>query len=179
MTELADPPTVPDIADAIAPELFRQVMRNVPSAVAIVTYGGGSSRFGLTATAICPVSAEPAQMLVCVNRRTSSHDALVTGGRFAVNFLAQAQSALAEGFSGAVPPTERFAHGDWGTLVSGCPVLNDAIAVFDCTTVRIVEADSHTILFGRVVEARAAEGEPLLYRAGAYSRLALHSPDGT
>lgn len=164
----------PATGAGIDPELFRRVMRNVPSAVAIVTYGEGARRFGLTATAICSVSAEPAQLLVCVNRQTSSHDALAESGQFAVNFLGHTQSTIAHRFSGAVPPAERFEQGDWTTLASGCPVLGDAIAAFDCVTVRRIDADTHTIFLGRVVHACAAEGEPLLYRDGAYSRLAPH-----
>lgn len=161
----------------IEPDLFRHIMRNVPAAVAIVTYGNGEMRFGLTATAICSVSASPPQILACINRKSSSHDVLVESGRFAVNFLGDEQTDLAQSFSGAVPAGERFTRGNWRTLASGSPALTDAIAMFDCATVRTIQADTHTIFLGRVVEARAAQGKPLLYKAGSYSTLVSSPAD--
>jgi flavin reductase (DIM6/NTAB) family NADH-FMN oxidoreductase RutF len=62
-----------------------------------------------------------------------------------------------------------------GTL--GVPLIDGALAQLECRTVsRHVEGD-HTILVGRVEDARTGPGEPLLYYRGKYGRLAS-SPSG-
>ena len=57
------------------------------------------------------------------------------------------------------------------------PLIDGALAQLECRTVsRHVEGD-HTILVGRVEDARTGPGEPLLYYRGKYGRLAS-SPSG-
>jgi flavin reductase (DIM6/NTAB) family NADH-FMN oxidoreductase RutF len=61
----------------------------------------------------------------------------------------------------------------------GVPLIEGALAQLECRTVsRHVEGD-HTILVGRVEEARNSAGEPLLYFRGKYGRLASTAPGST
>ncbi|WP_299452255.1 flavin reductase family protein [uncultured Pigmentiphaga sp.] len=48
-------------------------MRRIPSAVAIASTSYDRERRGLTATAVCSVSAEPPQLLACVNKQVRAH----------------------------------------------------------------------------------------------------------
>src|SRR4051812_36380917 len=78
---------------------FKTVMRQVVSSVAIVTARAGKVRNGLTATAVCSVSAEPPTMLICVNRRATAESIIAESGAFAINFLTQDQHQIARLFS--------------------------------------------------------------------------------
>ena len=78
---------------------FRACMRQVPGAVAVVTTVHAGARSGLTATAVCSVSAEPPQMLVCVNRSSSAERVIAAAGRFGVSYLSGDHQTVADAFA--------------------------------------------------------------------------------
>ncbi len=147
-------------------ETFRACMRRVPGAVTVVTTAHGGRRSGLTATAVCSVSAEPPQLLVCVNRASSAQAVIAAAGRFGVSFLAHDQQEVADAFSS--PVQDRFAAAEWVELASGVPILKDAAAAFDCVVVQMVEAGTHTIFIGAIVAAAARDVLSLMYKSGEY-----------
>lgn len=154
---------------------FKSAMRRLAAGVTIVATDGRGRPNGLTATAVCSLSAEPPQLLVCINRNSAPNAAIARAGRFSVNVLATRHKALALRFAGAtgVQGAERFERGEWTVARTGAPVLADAIAFFDCTLVDAIESGTHTVFIGRVRAARAhRNGAPLLYAAGAFQALA-------
>ena len=154
---------------------FKTVMRQVVSSVAIVTARSGKVRNGLTATAVCSVSAEPPTMLVCVNRRATAESLIAESGAFAINILTEEQHQIARLFSTSkLGSDERFAEGRWAPLVTGAPVLDGAVAAFDCRVEERVLSGTHHIYIGRVVAATSLDQHALLYRDGAFRRLAAN-----
>src|SRR5262249_55586513 len=83
----------------VSPNVFRSALRNVPAAVGILTAEHESVRNGLAATAICSVSADPAQLLICVNRDASACPLISLSRSFAVNFLSEEHQEIARLFS--------------------------------------------------------------------------------
>jgi flavin reductase (DIM6/NTAB) family NADH-FMN oxidoreductase RutF len=161
-------------AEALAGD-FKSAMRRLAAGVTIVATDGRGKPHGLTATAVCSLSAEPPQLLVCVNRNSAPNAAIARAGRFSVNVLATRHKSLALRFAGAtgVQGAERFAKGEWTAAKTGAPVLADAIAYFDCTLVDAIQSGTHTVFIGRVRAAHARKsGTPLLYAAGAFQALA-------
>ena len=158
---------------------FKHAMRRLAAGVTIVTTKGRGGRAGLTATAVCSLSADPARLLVCVNRDSAPNAAIAAAKRFCVNVLALRHRSLALRFAGAtgVAGEDRFAQGKWGSAATGSPVLLDALASFDCMLVDAVQSGTHTIFVGEVqaVSARTG-GTPLLYAAGAFHSLTKHKP---
>jgi flavin reductase (DIM6/NTAB) family NADH-FMN oxidoreductase RutF len=153
-------------------ERFKSAMRNMASGVTLITGMADGERGGMTATAVCSLSAVPPQVLVCVNRQASTHALISAGGRFCVNVLAAGQSAMASTFASAMAWEQRFASGAWTTLATGAPVLADALAAFDCEVAEEIQAATHTIFIGRVVDVLAAEeDQPLLYYRSHYAGL--------
>lgn len=148
---------------------FRACMRQVPGAVTVVTTVHEGMRGGLTATAVCSVSAEPPQMLVCVNRASSAEAVIVSAGRFGVSFLSHEQELVANAFAASLD--DRFDHAEWTELGSGVPVLQGAAAAFDCVVVQMVQAGTHTIFIGAIVAAVARDVPNLMYKAGAYGAI--------
>ena len=158
-------------AEAVDAERFRAALRLVPEPVAIVSTIHDGQRHGLTATAFSSVSAEPPQILVCVNQRATSWALIRDSRRFVVNFLATEHRALAEAFArSGGNRVEHFGQAPWSQLRSGAPVLVDAIAALDCALVQHLQVGTHLILVGRVVEVALGSGEPLLYRDGGFGR---------
>ena len=151
---------------------FRQAMRQVASPVAIVTARLRDECNGLSATAVCAVTRSPPTMLVCVNREAPAERLIADRGAFAVNFLADEQHDIARLFSApALTPQERFAEGRWRSLVSGAPVLDGAVASFDCEVESSVNFGNQNVYFGRIVALSSLDKDGLLYRAGSFRRL--------
>jgi len=158
---------------AIESEVFKSGMRRLAAGVSIITTTGLDGPRGLTATAVCSVSVAPPTLLCCVNRGSSAHDTIRAAGILAINFLAERDQDLATRFSGAETRESRFALGSWFTLATGSPILETALASFDCRVVSTIDGASHSIFFAEVIAVRtgAAVG-PLLYFDGAYGGFA-------
>ena len=156
-------------------EIFRQAMRRLAAAVCLIaTEASDGTRCGLTATAVCSVSANPPTLLCCVNRQSASYKAIASNRVFAVNALALDDRTLADQFSRPMPSTEKFSLGLWTRLETGSPILESALAGFDCRLSHAVEVGTHGILFGEIlaVQLRAEAAKPLLYAHGGYGRFA-------
>lgn len=159
---------------SIPADEFRATMRHLAGAVTVIATGATGHRFGLTATAVCSLSDDPATLLVCVNRSASAHDVISKNRNFSVNLLADDQEEIAGRFAGRVglKGEARFECGDWRTLATGAPTLIDAVATFDCEVNQEHVFATHTIFIGRVVAAAARESaDPLIYLRGAFRHL--------
>jgi len=156
----------------VADHDFKIGMRQVASSVAIVTSRFGEIRNGLTATAVCSVSAEPPTMLACINRSASAEAIIAESGNFAINFLAEDQHEIARLFSKSkLAADQRFGEGHWLSMVTGAPILDGAVASFDCEVEERIPAASHHIYIGRVVAVASNSQNALLYRDGLFRKL--------
>lgn len=151
---------------------FKQGMRHLAASVTLITSRHSALRCGLTATAVCSVSAEPPQILACVNKTASAHDPIGEAGVFCVNILAPEHRKIAERFAGmdGVEGDDRFCDmGDWSILTTGSPVLKGCPVSFDCKLVTKISAGTHTIYIGEIVDLVLDDlAKPLLYADGAF-----------
>lgn len=143
------------------------------SSVCVITTAIGSQRFGLTATAVSSVSADPPRLLVCINKSGVTHDKIHQAGKFCVNVLTEEQDRIAMIFAGmAGDVADRFDTGDWTTLKTGAPVLQGAVAAFDCLLGESSDQASHSVLFGDVVATTNQTGvDTLLYGGRRFRQL--------
>lgn len=132
---------------------------------------------GLTATAVCSVTADPPRLLVCINRDVRAHAGIVESGTLSVNVLTESQESLAKRFAGMVKDVrgdDRFLDGVWNEGVLGAPLLAGALANFDCRVVESVRASTHTIFICEVMNAEVAsadEARPLIFFNRAFATL--------
>lgn len=125
---------------------FRCGMRHFASAVTIVTARYGDQRAGLTATAVCSVTADPPRLVVFVNKNVVAARLIINSGALCVNVLSCEQELIAKAFSGMLDNAKgeaRFDYGCWHELVSGAPVLDKALVNFDCRVMRVYEESTH------------------------------------
>jgi flavin reductase (DIM6/NTAB) family NADH-FMN oxidoreductase RutF len=152
---------------------FKLGMRALAGAVSIITSGESGRRYGMTATAVCSATADPPTVLVCVNRSTTTHDAIERIGVFCVNVLRAEDRELSGLFSGVKKGETRFREEQWTQLATGSPVLVEALVSFDCRVVNRLAHGTHTIFLGEVAQiALGRKGKPLLYADGQYAKLA-------
>lgn len=148
----------------VSAEVFKEGMSRLAGAVNIVTTDGPAGRAGLTATAVCSVSADPPTLLVCVNTTGSAADAFATNEAVCINTIGADHQALAMLFGGKTPMDERFDDLNWTTAASGAPVLKESVVSFDCTVASRVVSGTHEVLFCEVIEiAHAPEAGALVY----------------
>ncbi len=134
------------------PVVYREAMSRYAGHVQIVTTEYEGVRRGVTITAACSVSDRPPSLLVCLNNGNANNAVFFESGYFALNSLGAHHQALANAFAGfgGLAPDDRFALAEWQTLVTGAPVLADAIVSFDCRVTDSKVTATHTVLFGEV-----------------------------
>ena len=154
---------------------LRDMMARFATGVTVVAARHGPLLAGMTANAIASVSVDPPLMMASIARKAETHGAIIGSHSFAISVLADEQQALAECFAqptNAVKLT-RFCDADWEEAETGSPILEGALAYFDCRLVDRFAGGDHTIFLGEIVAAGFREdAEPLLWYASGFHRLA-------
>jgi flavin reductase (DIM6/NTAB) family NADH-FMN oxidoreductase RutF len=154
-------------------EIFRLAMRELASGVALVTTGSGAHRTGCTATSLCSLSLDPPSLIVCMALTSSTLPSIRANRTFGVNILDGTHAELADRFAGrtGVKGAARFAGIDWMTLVTGAPLLRDALACIDCNVEEVLDRHTHALLIGRVAAVRRGGAAPaLVHWRGRFAR---------
>lgn len=152
---------------------FRNAMRLSANSVAIVTTLRGHAPVGMTVTSWCSLSIDPPSLLVCLNVSSQTAAAILESGFFCVNLLSESQQHLANTFAGR-SLGERFGTAAWRECETGAPVLDGALASFECTLTDALRPTSHHIYVGEVGMVHRGAGRPLLYCERDYGRIVMH-----
>jgi flavin reductase (DIM6/NTAB) family NADH-FMN oxidoreductase RutF len=155
---------------------FRTAMRQLAGTVTVVTSSECGIEVAMTATSVCSVSVQPAQLLVCINRGGRTHELITRSRKFAVNVLAAEQAELARYYSAPDRAAGRLMLGRWLRSSFGPPLLADAAVTFTCETLQAVQAGTHTIFIGLVLNVQHEATMPLLYRCGAFGQFVESAP---
>ncbi|OZM72485.1 4-hydroxyphenylacetate 3-monooxygenase reductase subunit [Amycolatopsis antarctica] len=148
-------------------------MAHLPAAVTVLTTDGPRGRCGLTVSAVCSVTDSPPTVLVCVNRRSATHEVFRGNGRVCLNVLGAHDEALAGHFSGVTgtPMADRFAWDIWEPAEE-LPVLREAQVAVVGTIGERTEMGSHSVLFVRptAIRVRRSAGG-LVYHGRRFHRI--------
>ena len=88
------------------PHAFRDVIGRFASGVTVITVEAGGEALGTTASAVSSLSLEPPMVLICMNKSSSTGQAIASARTFAINILADDQGDLARRF--AVKAADKF-----------------------------------------------------------------------
>jgi len=154
-------------------DAFKQGMRRFAGACNVIATVGEAGWIGVTATAVMSVTAEPARLLVCINRSAFAYNAIAQSGVLSVNVLGADQEDMAKLFAGMCPdvaPNDRFQKGSWRQGLTGAPMLETSLVSFDCQVVETIVGSSHDMFLCSVVGVAAREGSalPLIYFDGKF-----------
>jgi flavin reductase (DIM6/NTAB) family NADH-FMN oxidoreductase RutF len=143
--------------------------------VTVITVGGDTPH-GMTANAFTSVSLDPPLVLVCVDRDARMHQALALAGGFAVSVLASDQEEVARHFASGHRPRglRQFTAVRWSPgSRTGAPLIDGALAWFECRLQHSYGGGDHSIFVGRLVSvARYDRGAPLVFFDRVFRRLA-------
>ena len=153
----------------------RYGMRHFAVGVTIITARDGEQRAGLTATAVCSVTADPPRLVVFVNKNVVANEVILNSGALCVNVLASEQEEVAKAFAGMIKEVHgdaRFGYGQWRELASGAPALEGTLANFDCRVIKVFdESTHHAFLCEVLATSESNDGEALIYLNGAFRRI--------
>lgn len=150
---------------------FRDALGQFVTGIAVITAAGaGGENHGMTISSFNSVSLDPPLILFSVDRGARSFDAWERAEGYAVNILDQAQEHLSNQF--AHPDADRWAGVRVHHGATGAPLLDAAMACFECVHYARYDGGDHVIFVGRVIRIESARhGDPLIYFRGRYHRL--------
>src|SRR2546428_11321780 len=148
---------------------FKTAMAHFASGVTVVTTEHEGRAHGRTVASFASLSLHPPLVLVCVEKAVKTHDAIAAAGKFGVSILAADQVEISARF--ASRSDDKFA----GILVDrgalGVPLIRGALTTLECKVREQLPGGDHSIFVGEVVDARTAEGTPLLYFRSGYREM--------
>lgn len=154
----------------------RYGMRHFAVGVSIITASDGEHQAGLTATAVCSVTADPPRLVVFVNKNVVANEIILKSGALCVNVLSGEQEDVAKVFAGMVKEVHgdaRFEHGTWSKLATGAPALEGTLACFDCRVIKVFDESTHSAFLCEILASRERnDGEALIYLNGSFRRIA-------
>lgn len=150
---------------SVPADQFKNVMSRVAATVTIVTASTEGGPFGLTATAFMSVSADPAIVLVCVDKATGSLQPMLAATGFTVNLMPQGTEDEVMLF--ATHDADKFGNTQWSEpeCPSAGPALDNAYARLECTTIDRTEMGDHWVIYGEVnaAEVTSPASLPLVW----------------
>ena len=144
---------------------LRRVLGQFATGITVVTIQGPDGPFGMTVNSFSSVSLEPALVLWSVDKASKRCELFENAQHFAVNVLMEHQSDIA--LSLAKSPTD-FSTRGWFAGKNGAPVLAGALASFECRQETLYAGGDHALIVGRVLQASARDGAPLVFFDGDF-----------
>ena len=155
---------------------LRALMGRFATGVTVVAARYGPLMAGMTANAIATISIDPPILMASIARKAETHNAIFGSHAFSVSVLADDQQALAECFAQPTTATKltRFCDAAWHEAETGSPILEGALAYFDCRLTEHHDGGDHTIFLGEIVAAGYREdASPLIWYGSRFHRVAL------
>ena len=163
---------------SLAARDYRNALGQYATGITVITARAlDGSKIGVTANSFTSVSLDPPLVSWCLSKKASKLPELENVTHFAVNVLAADQHHLARQF--ATTSQERQDKFEGVAVIEGIgdlPLIEDAVARFQCRSVERFNAGDHLIFIGKVERYDADGGEPLIFHSGHYRITAKH-PD--
>ena len=147
---------------------FRGALGMFATGVTIVTARDAEGRrVGITANSFNSVSLAPPLVLWSLSRRAAALQSFAAASHYAINILAADQRALADRF--AARGADRFEGVALREGYCGAPVIEGAVAVFECFNRSRYDEGDHVIFVGEVEHCEYRAGAaPLIFHGGRY-----------
>lgn len=136
----------------------------------VTTKPDGADPIGITANSFSSVSLEPPLVLWCLDKGSDTLPIFEKTDNYAINVLSEEQTALSNHY--AKTGQHSMIDDQWRTAKTGAPLIDGALAHFDCALHARHDAGDHIIMVGRILHFESAgEGKPLIYARGGYAGL--------
>ena len=169
---LVSPSERTELAESFDARAFRDAAGQFGTGVTIVTTLDEAQRpVGLTANSFTSVSLDPPMVLFCLGKTSDTVAAFDAGHGFVVHVLAADQQDLSNRF--ASKGVDRFDGTAWSGGLGNLPVIEGALATFECELAHTYEGGDHLIYVGEVkgMSLGDTDRDALGYFRGRYTEL--------
>jgi len=158
---------VDDLSGDIDIETLKGFNRQFVTGVTVVTTTDREGKpLGLAVNSYASVSLEPPLVLVCVQKTSSTHNALFASSHLGINILSNRQLETVRRFAGK--SDDKFGGLEWSSGPFGSPLIGESSASIEAEIKDRYQARTHTLFVARVVHAEVSENPPMIYGAGKF-----------
>lgn len=154
------------------PRAFRRALGQFATGVTVMATMTDDGPVGITVNSFAALSLDPPLISWSIRTESQNREIFARGGHFAVSVLAEDQIDACTIFGR--PGFGQFETLPWTAGLQGDPVLDCAIAHFECTVEATFPGGDHEIIIGRVHRYTRFTGTPLLFTQGQYRITADH-----
>ena len=146
---------------------FRGALGTFVTGVTVVTTDSPEGPVAIVANSFSSVSLDPPLVLWSPAKSSKRFEHFAGSRRFAVHVLAADQRDIC-----AAIINSKTAIKDVPTHLSHCgmPIIEGALATFECNLEATHDAGDHVIVVGLVTKAHHRGGDPLVFHAGKYGQ---------
>ena len=145
---------------------FKSAVSFMTSGVTVITTTDAARDYGMTASSVTSLSADPPLMVACLRSDIPTARAVDQSGYYVVNILGEDQADLAYQFSR--PSQDKFTGVATCRGEAGVAVLEDALVSIVCRVVARASGGTHTMFSGEVLAVANKGGKPLAYFRGGF-----------
>ncbi|NHZ70923.1 MAG: hypothetical protein GWP18_04710 [Proteobacteria bacterium] len=157
----------------ISADELKSVMSRVAATVTVATAKGNDGPVGLAISSFTSVSADPAIVLVCIDKKAGSLRTMLDAEGFTVNVMPQ--GAEDETMLFATAGADKFASSKWRDAdhPTAGPILETALAHLECVTIERTEVGDHWVIYGEVLATELSDDEsmPLVWCGRGFARI--------
>jgi flavin reductase (DIM6/NTAB) family NADH-FMN oxidoreductase RutF len=143
-----------------------ELCRQLSLGVYVVGVADRSNHDAFTACSVMQASYDPVILAVGVNPTHASYPLIRAARRFSINVLRKDQLDVARHFgTHSGRDMDKLRNVSWTSGETGVPLLDDAMAWFECELTAVMPAGDHQIILGRVVGGHISDthAAPMLY----------------
>jgi len=145
----------------------RKALHKISYGLYVVTSRKSDNFNGQIANTVFQVTSEPATIAISINKQNLTHEFIRESNVFAVSVLSKSTPLKFIGHFGfkSGRDIEKFEGVNYKVGRTGAPiVLEDAVAYLEAEVTKEIDAGTHTIFIGKVVDAEIiTDEEPMTY----------------
>ena len=164
-------PTDPPFDPGLDADSFRAALGTFVTGVTVVTTDSREGPVAIVANSFASVSLDPPLVLWSPAKASHRFEHFAGARRFAIHVLGADQRDLC-----AAIIRSKTAITKVPTHLSHCgmPIIEGALATFECNLETTHDAGDHVIVLGRVTKAHHRGGDPLVFHGGRYGAFKEH-----
>jgi len=168
-------PTRDDARAHFGERQFRDALAEFATGVTIIAtrdpaHPGVARYVGFTANSFNSVSLDPPLVSWCLSRHANTLPAFEQCERYAISVLAVDQAPIARRFAGT--HADRFEGVPFRLGWADAPLIDGAVAWFECRHFSRQPTGDHTLFVGEVVHCARAQGPGLVFHHGRFGTIA-------
>ncbi|SEM85193.1 NADH-FMN oxidoreductase RutF, flavin reductase (DIM6/NTAB) family [Loktanella fryxellensis] len=160
-----DAGTIQSFDPAADSDSFRGALGTFVTGVTVVTTDSPEGPVAIVANSFASVSLDPPLVLWSPAKSSRRFEHFAQARRFAVHVLSASQrdvcAAIIASKTAISKVPMHLSH-------CGMPIIEGALATFECNLEATHDAGDHVIVVGRVTRAHHTGGDPLVFHAGRY-----------